>query len=119
MLERRNRLEKLNFKYDSNKKSLDLSSNPKLKSLFSISGAAIKDFCLLRYLYLSHLDVSNTGFQKLEDLNKQKLLTLNLKNTPIESIDYLKSMPSLRKLILGENQKYLVNSKYHFKIVFE
>lgn len=119
LIEKRNKLEEMNFDYNKSDKALSMSNNRGLKSLLSISGNSIQDFCLLRYLDVEHLDLSNTGFKSLSDLEKLKVSSLNLKNTAVENLEFLKSIPSLRKLILSEKQRSLVKSDYHFEITFE
>ncbi|MCM8532275.1 MAG: protein kinase [Lentisphaeraceae bacterium] len=119
IIEKSNRIKNMNFVYDEAKKILSLADNSKLKRLFSSKSRSIKSFYLIRYLDVDHLDLSNSGFVDLNDLSSTNLLSLNLQETSIKSIEQLKSIPSLRKLVLSENQKHLVQSDYHFEIVFK
>jgi Leucine-rich repeat (LRR) protein len=61
--------------------------------------------CLLRFLSIKKIDLSNTKFYRLSDLKGLRTLEeLDIRNTLISQLRSLKEIPSLKKLIIGETQ---------------
>lgn len=109
-----------NFEYDSNNKSLDLSSNLGLKTLTSYPMRSAQDFNLLQSLKIWHLDLSNSSFSDLKQLSPLKLRSLDLRNSACLDLEPLRVIETLKKVILTPEQKNLLQGQdWPFEVVFE
>lgn len=120
MIEARNQLKNIQFKYDERERSLDLSGNKKVVTLRSAPVRFIKDFCLLQGLKLWKLDLSGTRIAELSQLSGLKLRELNLRGTSVRDLRPLLAMTSLQSVTLSPQQRHLIGKKaWPFVIVVE
>jgi eukaryotic-like serine/threonine-protein kinase len=96
-------IKKLNFLYDNETKTLDLSNNPTLTNIDSLKFLPVKHLNLsktavvslerIQDMNLQSLDLSDTFVVSLHELNYMPLNTLNLNNTGFTDLTTLKKFP--------------------------
>ena len=117
-LEYRNKANNFRFQYDQTNRSLDLSDNIGLFHLDSILGTELKTFCLLKFLKLQSLNLTNTNFSNLNQIKELELEELNLANTPVMDLRPLLDMKSLKRVILDEAQSKIAEGEWTFEISY-
>ena len=109
-LEYRNSAENLKFEYDPKNNSLSLANNVGLFNL-NTDFDDTKDYCLLEFLKLKSLDLTNTNFSNLNQLKELELEDLNLANTQVMDLRPLLEMRTLKQVILNRNQSKITQSQ--------
>ena len=115
-LSERNKTKQLNFHYQEGQ--LNLSNNSSLFNLDSNLVSGSKNFNLLKYLYLDHLNLSNTNFSNLNQLTELELKTIDLSHTPVMDLRPLLKIKSLKEITLSPNQIKFSRGRWPFKINF-
>ena len=102
-------LSKENFHYKFEERPegnhLDISHNPKLKTLKNMGGPQFPYLSILRTLDLKTLNVSYSGLFKISELADLELQEINIANTPIKNFKGLKDFKVRPKLKIS--QKHL------------
>jgi serine/threonine protein kinase len=104
-----NNLEKLNYIYDKDSKSLNLENN-KLHTIYSLKTLRLEKLILkdslsrsselyhLRNMPLKHLDISHSEIKHLTQLVNLEIEELYLNRSKVDKISRLKHIPSLKKI---------------------
>ncbi|EDM25556.1 serine/threonine-protein kinase [Lentisphaera araneosa HTCC2155] len=115
-LEKRNKAENFNFIYAEN--SLDVSNN---SGLFYVDSEVIpgsSSFPLFKFLNLKTLNLSNTNFSKLDQLQGLKLESLDISHSLVLDLRPLLKMPSIKKVVLSQDQSKMARGKWPFQIEY-
>lgn len=119
MLEYRNSAKTINFQFNIEDKSLDLSNNFHISKLDNIPMNSLRNFCILKTLKLKKLNLSNTGVVNLFHLSDlDDLEELNLEKTLVLDLNPLRNRKNLKKVILSHNQRRIAKGDWPFKIEF-
>ena len=118
LLEYRNKAANFRFKFNQFTQSLNLSDNIGLFHLDSDFGADLKISCLLKFLNLKTLDLTNTNFSNLNQIKELDLEELNLANTPVMDLRPLLNMESLKRVILDKAQSKIAEGNWTFEISY-
>jgi len=91
------------FDYDAAKKHVSIHGES-LKTLRGDDWLA-SGKCLLRFLHIEHLDISNTSFYDLNDIKELiHVKTLDVRRTLVTDLEPLGNLPALSRLIIAEDQ---------------
>lgn len=67
--------------------------------------------CLIRFLDPKRLDLRGTGIRSLNEIQNLRLMELDIQGVPIQSVEPLKEMRSLRRLVVSSDQEILEYAK--------
>jgi hypothetical protein len=97
-----------NFHYDDKNKHLKVNGRHLISlGVHSHLARGVHDkifFSFLTYLKLRSLDLSNSDYFNLSQLQALELEELNIAGTLVTNLQSIKNMPRLKKLIINHNQ---------------
>jgi serine/threonine-protein kinase len=90
--------------FDYNSETKELYVRSKYLKIFTYVPLAASGKCILRYLDIKNLILTNSGIYDLKQINDLKISVLDIRGTKINSLSALSKMGMLKSLIISRNQ---------------